>query len=38
VHREGEVVSTAHEADGMRVRARLAAASAGRLAEYVVAR
>lgn len=38
VHREGEVVSTSHEEGGLRVRARLAAASAGRLAEYVVAR
>ena len=37
VHREGEVVSTAHEADGLRVRARLAGASAGRLHEFVVA-
>jgi len=37
VHREGEVVSTAHEEGGVRVRARLADASAGRLAPYVVA-
>src|SRR5262249_48967560 len=36
VHREGEVVSTAHEAHGIRVRARLADASAGRLDEFVV--
>jgi GTP-binding protein HflX len=36
VHREGEVVSTAHEENGVRVRARLADASTGRLAEYVV--
>ncbi len=36
VHREGEVVSTAHEDGGVRVRARLAGASAGRLHEYVV--
>jgi GTPase len=36
VHREGEVVSTAHEAGGVRVRARLAAPSAGRLSEFVV--
>jgi GTP-binding protein HflX len=36
VHREGEVVSTSHEEDGIRVRARLDDASAGRLAEYVV--
>ena len=32
VHREGEVVSTAHESAGVRVRARLAEASVGRLA------
>ncbi len=31
VHREGEVVSTMHDDDGVRVRARLADASAGRL-------
>jgi GTP-binding protein HflX len=37
VHREGEVVSTSHEAEGVRVRARLADASTGRLSEYVVA-
>lgn len=37
VHREGEVVSTANEADGIRVRARLAESSAGRLAEFLVA-
>jgi GTP-binding protein HflX len=37
VHREGEVVSTHHDDDGVRVRARLADASAGRLAEFVVA-
>ena len=36
VHREGEVVSTSHEEGGVRVRARLADASAGRLAPYVV--
>jgi len=36
VHREGEVVSTANEDEGMRVRARLADASAGRLSEFVV--
>ena len=36
VHREGEVVSTANEPDGIRVRARLSAASAGRLSEFVV--
>ena len=37
VHREGEVVSTVHEDGGVRIRARLAAASAGRLVEFVVA-
>ncbi len=37
VHREGEVVSTSNEYIGMRVRARLADASAGRLSEFVVA-
>jgi len=37
VHREGEVLSTHHGEDGVRVRARLADASAGRLAEFVVA-
>ncbi|MHB1089641.1 MAG: GTPase HflX [Ilumatobacteraceae bacterium] len=36
VHREGEVVSTSNEESGMRIRARLAGASAGRLAEFVV--
>ena len=36
VHREGEVVSTSHEDGGVRVRARLADASAGRLSEFVV--
>jgi GTP-binding protein HflX len=36
VHREGEVVSTSNEEFGMRIRARLADASAGRLAEFVV--
>ncbi len=36
IHREGEVVSTAHEVDGLRIRARLADASVGRLGEYVV--
>ncbi|MFM8947936.1 MAG: GTPase HflX, partial [Acidimicrobiaceae bacterium] len=36
VHREGEVVSTANEESGMRVRARLADASAGRLSQFVV--
>ena len=36
VHREGEVVSSSHEEGGLRVRARLADASAGRLAEFVV--
>ena len=37
VHREGEVLSTHHDDVGVRVRARLADASAGRLAEFVVA-
>ena len=36
IHREGEMVSTTHEQDGVRVRARLAEASAGRLSEFVV--
>ena len=36
VHREGEVISTNHDDDGVRVRARLADASAGRLAEFLV--
>ena len=36
VHREGEVVSTSHEEDGVRIRARLADASVGRLSEFVV--
>ncbi len=36
VHREGEVVSTTNETDGLRVRARLGDASAGRLDEFVV--
>jgi GTP-binding protein HflX len=36
VHREGEVVSTANEEEGMRIRARLADASAGRLSDFVV--
>lgn len=36
VHREGEVVSTANEENAMRVRARLADASVGRLSEFLV--
>ncbi len=36
VHREGEVVSTSNEEAGIRVRARLAGASAGRLDPFVV--
>ena len=36
IHREGEVASTFHEESGIRVRARLSEASAGRLAEFVV--
>ena len=35
VHREGEVVSTFHSDEGVRVRARLSDASAGRLSEFV---
>ena len=37
IHREGEVVSIVPEDTGTRVRARLSEASAGRLAEFVVA-
>ncbi len=37
VHREGEVLSTHHNEDGVRVRARLADASAGRLSGFVAA-
>ncbi len=37
VHREGEVLSTDHADDGVRVCARLADASVGRLARFVVA-
>lgn len=37
VHREGEVVSTTEAEKGLTVRARLSDASAGRLAEFVVA-
>ncbi len=36
IHREGEVVSTTHGPDHLRVRARLSEASTGRLAEFVV--
>jgi len=36
VHREGEVVSTTETESGLRVRARLSDASAGRLGEFVV--
>jgi len=36
VHREGEVVSTTETESGLRVRARLSEASAGRLADFVV--
>jgi GTP-binding protein HflX len=36
IHREGEVLSTAHGDAGVRVRARLSRPSAGRLAEFVV--
>jgi GTP-binding protein HflX len=34
VHREGEIVSTQNLEDGVRIRARLSEASAGRLAEF----
>ncbi len=37
IHREGEVVATFEEDDGLRIHARLDEASAGRLAEFVVA-
>ncbi len=37
VHREGEVMSSAHEEHGLRIRARLDDASVGRLAAFVVA-
>jgi GTP-binding protein HflX len=37
IHREGEVVSTSNTEGGIRVRARLGDASAGRLADFVVA-
>jgi GTP-binding protein HflX len=37
IHREGEVVSQTHTDDGVRVRARLDGAAAGRLAEFAVA-
>jgi GTP-binding protein HflX len=36
IHREGEVVSTFHTDEGVRVRARLSEASAGRLAEFLI--
>jgi GTP-binding protein HflX len=36
VHREGEVLSESHEEGGVRIRARLAPASAGRLAGFIV--
>ena len=36
IHREGEVIATFEEEAGIRIRARLAEASAGRLAEFVV--
>ena len=38
VHREGELLSTSHEAGGIRIRARLSGPSVGRLAEFVVER
>jgi GTP-binding protein HflX len=36
IHREGEVVLSEQEDDGMRIRARLSSASEGRLREFVV--
>jgi GTP-binding protein HflX len=36
IHREGEVVSTTHDEGGIRIRARLADASAGRLSAFLV--
>jgi hypothetical protein len=36
VHREGEVISTAPDDHGVRMRVRLDASAAGRLAEFVV--
>ncbi|CAB4687947.1 unannotated protein [freshwater metagenome] len=36
VHREGEVVSIEEAETGLRIRARLSEASAGRLREFVV--
>jgi len=36
VHREGQIVSTADEADGQRTRVRLSDASLGRLREFLV--
>lgn len=36
IHREGEVISTADEETGHRIRARLAEASAGRLSDFIV--
>jgi GTPase len=38
VHREGELLSSSHKTDGIRIRARLGGASVGRLAEFVVER
>ena len=38
IHREGEVVSTVTEDTGVRVRARLSDASAGRLSEFIARR
>jgi GTP-binding protein HflX len=37
VRREGEVVSEEYDSDAVRVRARLSAASAGRLDAFIVA-
>ena len=36
IHREGEVVMSELEDEGMRIRARLSSASEGRLREFVV--
>ena len=36
ISREGEVASTSYDDDGIRIRARLSSASAGRLAAFVV--
>jgi GTP-binding protein HflX len=38
IHREGEVLSSTNEEGGIRIRARLAEASVGRLADFLLAR